>query len=143
VSSENRLKQLRQLLSRLERMPESPETERMLREVRARVVDVETGEKPRAMLPADSAASFAAAPEPRPAPRPKPVASPRPARPAPQRQATPAPVPASVSAAQDREWLALMAKNEVLSLDDSGQLSPAGEERSKTDRHPWRRGLRG
>lgn len=52
VSNQNRLKRLRDLLDELERLPPSAERERMLREVRARVVDVDTGESPRAMLPA-------------------------------------------------------------------------------------------
>src|SRR6185437_9270954 len=53
VSSEHRLQRLRELLARLEQLPASPETERMLAEVRSRLVDVDTGVTPRAMLPVD------------------------------------------------------------------------------------------
>jgi len=48
-----------------------------------------------------------------------------------------------MSAAEDRKWLALVATNEVLSLDDAAQLSSAGEARVGDDRRPWTRGLRG
>jgi len=48
-----------------------------------------------------------------------------------------------LSVAEDREWLSPVATNEVLSLDDSAQLSPAGEARVGHDRRPWTRGLRG
>ena len=53
MSSENRLRRLRELIAKLEALPASAETERMLREVRARLVDVDTGVTPREMLPAD------------------------------------------------------------------------------------------
>src|SRR5215218_10103554 len=53
ASREHRLKRLRELRDRLERMPASAERDRMLQEVRARVVDVDTGVTPRPMLPAD------------------------------------------------------------------------------------------
>jgi hypothetical protein len=145
---------LRELLARIEQLPASSERERMLGEVRARVVDVDTGVTPRAMLPVD--------PGPRTAPAPKAVASTRadrdrgcPDGPPPQRsKAVPGAPPEAVSAsgagaaavglsaAEDREWLSLVATNEVLSLDDSAQLSPAGEARVARDR-PWTRGLRG
>src|SRR3954451_9717403 len=84
MKDRDRLEQLRALLARLERMPASAEREWMLGEVRARAVDVETGEKPAAMraLSGDGAeAEVAAAPqvprrgtvetEPVPPPKPK------------------------------------------------------------------------
>ena len=53
--SENRLQRLRDLVARLEQLPGSEERDRVLSEVRARAVDVDTGETPRAMLPVDVA----------------------------------------------------------------------------------------
>ena len=135
----------------------------MLSEVRARVVDVDTGVTPRAMLPVDLVPPLATDPGPPTAPAPNAVARTRadhdggrPDRPSPQRsKAVPAaphePVSASgprttavgLSAAEDRKWLALVATNEVLSLDDSAQLSSAGAAQGGHDRRPWTRGLRG
>jgi hypothetical protein len=146
---------LRELLARIEQLPASSERERMLGEVRARVVDVDTGVTPRAMLPVD--------PGPPTAHAPKAVARTRADhdrrcrdRQHPQRSETvPAAPPDAVSAsgpgttavgfsaAEDRKWLALIATNEVLSLDDAAQLSSAGGARVGHDRRPWTRGLRG
>ena len=64
MSDRDRLEQLRGLLDRLERMSASADRDWMLREVRARAVDVETGVKPAALraLPQDEAdAEIAAA----------------------------------------------------------------------------------
>jgi hypothetical protein len=146
MSSEDRLRRLRELIARIEQLPPSAETERMLREVRARVVDVDTGATPRAMLPVDPVpppATDAGRPMPQ---APQTVAGTR-ADPAPARRkpvpAAPPTKAAGLSAAEDREWLALMATNEVLSLDDSGQLPSSDKPRDARDRRPWRRGLRG
>jgi hypothetical protein len=49
--ADDRLRRLRALIDRLERVPASPESEWMLREARARMVDVETGERPGEMRP--------------------------------------------------------------------------------------------
>src|SRR5690349_19939495 len=46
MSDRDRLEQLQGLVARLERMPASAERDWMLREVRARAVDVETGVQP-------------------------------------------------------------------------------------------------
>jgi hypothetical protein len=46
-----RLERLRDLATRLEQLPASDARERMLAEVRSRAVDLDTGVKPRAMLP--------------------------------------------------------------------------------------------
>jgi hypothetical protein len=163
VSSEHRLRRLRELLARIEQLPASSERERMLGEVRARVVDVDTGVTPRAMLPVDLIPTLATDPTPPTAPAPKAVARTRADHDRrcrdgqhPQRSKTvPAAPPDAVSAsgprttavglsaAEDRKWLALVATNEVLSLDDAAQLSSAGEARVGHDRRPWTRGLRG
>ena len=135
----------------------------MLGEVRARVVDVDTGVTPRAMLPVDPVPTPVTDPGPPTAPAPKAVASTRahqgrrcrdgqpPQRSKALAAAPPDAVSASgprttavgLSAAEDREWLALVATHEILSLDDSAQLSSAGEARVAHDRRPWTRGLRG
>jgi hypothetical protein len=127
---------LRELAAQIEQLPASPESEWMLREVRARLVDVDTGVTPRAMRPADPAPTV---------PAPKAVASTRADRPAPagRKSVHAAPPAVGLSAAEDREWLLLVATNEVLSLDDSAQISPSGEPRAAQDRRPWTRGLRG
>src|SRR4051812_35541869 len=49
--ADDRLIRLRALVAELERLPASPKTEWMLAEARARMVDVETGERPRALRP--------------------------------------------------------------------------------------------
>ena len=163
VNSEHRLWRLRELLARIEQSPASSDRERMLSEVRARVVDVDTGVTPRAMLPVDLVPPLATDPGPPTGPAPKANEGTRadhdggcPDGPRPRRtKAVPAApnetVSASgartnavgLSAAEDRKWLALVATNEVLSLDDSAQLSSAGEARVGHDRRPWTRGLRG
>ena len=163
MSSEHRLRRLRELLARIEQLPASSERERMLAEVRARVVDVDTGVTPRAMLPVDPIPTLATDPRPPTDHAPKAVARTRAAHDRrcrdaqpPQRSKTVAAAPpyavsaacprttsVGMSAAEDRKWLALVATNEVLSLDDAAQLSSAGEARVGHDRRPWTRGLRG
>ena len=135
----------------------------MLGEVRARVVDVDTGVTPRAMLPVDLVPTLATNSGLPTAPAPKAVASTRgdhdrgcrDGQPPQRSKAVAAAPPDAVSAAgprttavglsaaEDRKWLALVATNEVLSLDDAAQLSSAGEARVGHDRRPWTRGLRG
>jgi hypothetical protein len=51
VAADDRLTRLRALIAKLERLPASPKAEWMLAEARARMVDVETGERPRALRP--------------------------------------------------------------------------------------------
>src|SRR3990170_3404434 len=51
MSGKRRFEQLKDLVARLEQLPSSAERDRVLAEVRARAVDLETGVKPRAMLP--------------------------------------------------------------------------------------------
>ena len=163
MSTEHRLRRLRELLARIEQLPASSERERMLGEVRARVVDVDTGVTPRAMLPVDLVPTLATNSGLPTAPAPKAVASTRadhdrgcPGGPSPKRsKAVPGAPPEAVfpsgprtsavglSTADDREWLSPVATNEILSLDDSAQLSLAGEARVGHDRRPWTRGLRG
>ena len=141
MSSEHRLRRLRELLARIEQLPASSERERMLAEVRARVVDVDTGVTPRAMLPVDTVPTLPATDvDRRPQERRKSVPVPRPEAVTPSAART---TTAGLSAADDREWLSLVATNEILSLDNSAPLSPAGEAPVGHDRRPWTRGLRG
>ena len=71
MNDRDRLDQLRGLLDRLERMPASPDRDWTLAEIRARVVDVETGTPPTPMRPRQQdelAAELAAEQVPRTAP---------------------------------------------------------------------------
>jgi hypothetical protein len=160
VTSGNRVKRLRELVDQLERLPESPERDRMLREVRARVVDVDTGAVPRAVLPVDPDATPAADPgSPAPqAPRAAPatpagagrlrraMAHPEPAKRAhvPPREAEPRPRPnvAADGPSRGTEDLLALAADELLSLDDSEPVSES-EGQSGSSAAPWTRGLRG
>jgi hypothetical protein len=53
MRTDPRLQRLRDLAARLEQLPASEARERMLTEVRSRAVDLDTGVKPRAMLPVE------------------------------------------------------------------------------------------
>jgi hypothetical protein len=117
-----RLRRLRELVEQLEQLPASAERERMLREVRGRFVDVETGAPARAMLPVEPEPIPASRPAPRPARKPRSVLS----RPADMTVAPPEPAPPVEPAS--------LGTAELLSLDDAAQLPPA---------RPWTRGLRG
>jgi hypothetical protein len=151
MSSEHRLRRLRELLNRIEQLPASSETERMLREVRARLVDVDTGVTPRPMLPVDPDPMLATGPGPPTAHAPKAPARPpvdhdrgrREGPPPGRRKPVHTAATAGLALAGDRGWLSLVASDEVLSLDDASPLLPAGEARAGHDSRPWRRGLRG
>jgi hypothetical protein len=111
------------LVARLEQLPDSPERERMLAEVRARAVDLETGVTPRAMLPVEMSRLMRdekprTVPAPAPPRRPAIVA--RVAAPAPRE---PQPTTASID---------LLANEERLSLEESSAPHRA-----------WQHGLRG
>ncbi len=129
TSSEQRVKRLRELIEQLEQLPPSAERERMLREVRARAVDVDTGEQPSAMRPAaldsvERALGYEARRR-RPIPAPEPAA-----RPVHEPPGERVPVDDFTVTTTD-DWV----PDDVLSLDDSPSL-PMGA-------GPWRRGLRG
>ncbi len=55
MTTDVRLKRLRDMIVQVEQMPPSPERDRVLQEIRARAVDVDTGVSPRAMLPVEPA----------------------------------------------------------------------------------------
>ena len=51
MTTRRRVKRLQDLVDQIAQLPGSPERDRLLSEVRSRAVDVDTGVKPRAMLP--------------------------------------------------------------------------------------------
>jgi hypothetical protein len=126
MSEEGRLTRLRSLIARLERLPASPESEWMLREARARLVDVETGERPAEMRPR--------AEDPPPERRREVVVKrpPKPPSEAPARRDQPE--------RPDDTGAAPIGTDGLLWLED-----PASEARDDDDPEPrpWRRGLRG
>ena len=135
MSSQDRLKRLRELLDHLERLPASPERERMLREVRGRVVDLDTGVQPRAMMPVDAETIQAAEAAP-PTPR-APKAARRMLVDANRRpRAVPPPAPAEPAPFTSLEI------QEVLSLDDSAPPERRDAHPARST-GPWTRGLRG
>jgi hypothetical protein len=139
ASSEHRINRLRQLLAQLERLPASPERDRMLREVRARVVDVDTGDEPTTLLAGYAESALAADPrvQARQAPKAVPPAPPEPPKPG------AAPHGAGVGQVTTGAADPLpLAPDEVLSLDDSDPFWPADAPADLTVA-PWTRGLRG
>jgi len=132
-ASGNRLQRLKDLLARLEQLPASEERDRILSEVRARAVDVDTGETPRAMLPVDPAVlpPVVLAKARLAAPRTSFVAPYKP------RTVRPIPPPTPPSAPPtERPMVELLSVDERLCLDDT----PAPDAQAP---RPWERGLRG
>jgi hypothetical protein len=141
MSGDNRLQRLRDLIGRLEQLPESDERDRVIREVRARAVDLDTGVTPRAMLRIDPAGIRPDRRAAHTAPLPEPAKL---ARATPQKDCPPPAlrwsrspmrgVPAPVTHSID-----LLAAGERLCLEDS----PVAEAPEETAHRPWARGLRG
>jgi hypothetical protein len=129
MTVDRRIERLRDLVSRVERMPASPERDRVLREIRARTVDLDTGVRPRPMRPVDPAPPIRRAGKPRrmTVPAPEPVQAPR---------TTPAVMSPRAPLART---------DELLSLEDSPWLWPSagGQEPAGQAVRPWTRGLRG
>jgi len=73
MSGDQRLNRLRALADRLERLPTSAQHEWILSEVRARAVDIETGEPPRPMRALDPDAAVSTFQPPGRVPTPEPV----------------------------------------------------------------------
>jgi hypothetical protein len=130
MTRQQRLKRLRDMIAQLERLPATPARERMLREVRARIVDVDSGVPPRAFPAADVESILAdslAARARKPAAerrRPRPIPVPEPAKP--------------VEVAPSVEFEADI----VLNFDDSMSFWPDKAEEAPAQA-PWTRGLRG
>jgi hypothetical protein len=140
MNDRDRLEQLRALLVRLERMPASAERDRMLGEVRARAVDVETGETP---MPARALSEDGAEPEPAPKPRRRPPSRRPPARAAWSASRTRLATPASRSSpagarqrAGHESVVDLLEQGGELCLDDQPAVADGAS-------RPWSRGLRG
>jgi hypothetical protein len=136
VNSERRLNRLRELLDQLERLPPSAERERMLREVRGRLVDVDTGVPPRPMMPVDADSAPADDPAARPT-RPRAPARGAHADEVRRARALPRPEPAQP------DFVASLGPDEMLSLADSVPPAPRPESRPGPTARPWTRGLRG
>ena len=135
MAIDRRLNRLRALVDRLERLPASERREWMLREARARMADVETGDEPRALRAlADEPPHAARESTPRPRAR-RPVKPPSPERP-------PAPDPAPAPISWTEPSPATLASDELLWLGDPAGdgLAEPGDDTAKTA--PWRRGLR-
>jgi hypothetical protein len=141
MATGRRVKRLRDLVAEIELLPVSPDRDRLLSEFRCRVVDVDTGVTPRAMLPLR-----------------EPALAPVPRRP-PQRDRAPsitriAPPPSARAVEFARHASAASrSKNleepfwvdERLSLEDSLRLSPLPHVRTRSERAvpSWTLGLRG
>ena len=137
MNDRDRLEQLRGLLDRLERMPASPDRDRTLADVRARVVDVETGTPPTPMralpqdeLEAERAADRVARAEAATGAKTRPPAPSRRV----QRASPAAPAPPVPVRARGREDVVdLLEQGGTMCLD----------ERETAARRPWSAGLRG
>lgn len=143
MGSEHRVKRLRELIEQLERLPATAERDQMLREVRARVVDVDTGVAPDgpALDPGALPGRLRRAPAPPPpavtrAVRPEPPVAPRlaPAKPAPPPQPR-------ADEPEGPDGVLSLAADDVLLLDDPPYLP--GDEQGEARVAPWTRGLRG
>jgi len=136
-----RVNRLKNMVDRIERLPVSEVRDRLLREVRSRAVDVDTGVTPRAMLPLRELA-----PPPMLRRPPKRGSAAIISRAAP-RSPTPAVEPARRSAAARGEKEPQQSAGPVdrLSLEDPLQLSPLPYIRVRGNRTvpPWTFGLRG
>ena len=139
MATARRVKRLRDLVAQIELLPDSPDRERLLSEFRSRVVDVDTGVTPRAMLPVrESAPVLRRPPERDRAPSITRLAPPPPA-PAVE-LARPASVAGRSKNVEEPFWV-----DERLSLEDSLRLSSLAPVRTRGDRAvpSWMLGLRG
>ena len=141
MATRPRIKRLHDLLDQIAMLPVSPERDRLLTEIRSRAVDVDTGVKPRAMLPMQE-------PSPPPVVRTPPqrerVRAPRRRSPPPAAPAVelPRPAPAAGRSKLLEEPLKVDGR---LSLEDSLLPSPLPLVRTRGARAvpPWTLGLRG
>jgi hypothetical protein len=143
MAAGQRVKRLNDMVDRIERLPASEVRDRLLREVRSRAVDLDTGVTPRAMLPLREPAAPAAPMLRRPPTRnktttirravsqpPAPAVEPPRSRPAAQPRTEP----------QQSVW-----RDDHLSLEDTLQRAPLPYVRVRGNRTvpPWTFGLRG
>jgi hypothetical protein len=141
MSGDDRLERLKNLVARLEQLPGSVARDRVLGEVRARAVDLDTGFTPRAMLPVDPA-GIAGELEPDRR-RTRFVAPPATAKVAPTApSAPPRPVKSPPTLrAPATHAIDLLAADERLCLDEPPPLH--AEAPGEQAHRPWQRGLRG
>jgi hypothetical protein len=133
--ADRRLERLREVAERLEQMPPSPERDRVLAEVRGRVVDLDTGFTPQPMRPVEPDPAESPDPPDRPAP-PARVTPRKPERTAPRDAVPPEPRQPPPDADDDP----LAAAADLLSLDDA---SPPADPDDPDAGGAWRKGLRG
>jgi hypothetical protein len=142
MNGDRRLERLRELVGRLEQLPGSDERDRVIREVRARAVDLDTGEAPRAMLTVDAVVFTGIRPDPRaaqPIPLPELVKVTRRS----SRKDCPPPrwSPVLRAPALVTDSIDLLAAGEQLCLEELPPLH--AETPGEPDHRPWARGLRG
>ena len=132
-----RVERLKGLVDALERLPESEERDRLLREVRSRAVDLDTGVTPRAMLPVHEPTLAPVVPKPPKRHSPSSVTVTAQPERAP---AVELPLPAS---AANPSWDAtnVLWASEHLSLEDSPDFPPLPNGDPAV--RPWTLGLRG
>jgi hypothetical protein len=142
VNDVHRIKRLRALLAQLEQLPATAERDRMVREVRARVVDVDTGVDPVTFLPAQLDSMPAQEPEVTLRRAPRAVArNPAGQSRRPRATAPPRPDQPDRSLPHTGDGLPLEA-DMLLCLDDSTPFSPSDADPGHASA-PWTRGLRG
>jgi hypothetical protein len=141
MATGRRVKRLRDLVAQIELLPASPDRERLLCEFRSRVVDVDTGVTPRAMLPLREPALAPVLRRPPHRDRAPSIARMAPPPPAPAVEfARPASAASRSTNFEEPFWV-----DERLSLEDSLRLSPLpmfgrGAKRAVPS---WTLGLRG
>ena len=141
MATGRRVKRLNDMVERIERLPASDARDRLLREVRSRAVDVDTGVAPRAMLPLREPT-----PPPmlrRPPTREKTTIVRRPAYRPPA--AAVEPPRRSTAPTHGTEALQSVRLDDHLSLEDPLQIAPLPHVRVRGNRTvpPWAFGLRG
>ena len=147
MAPDRRLERLRDLLARLERLPASAQREWMLQEVRARLVDVETGAEPHPMRALHEEPVATPVTGTRPVPRSRPkraraAASPR-LLPEDSTPELPPSLPAASRVDGPDPTVAMLGDDEVLWLNDGPEPTESDPADGSTGVAPWRRGLRG
>ncbi len=139
MNDRDRLAHLRGVLLKLERMPATADRDWMMREVRARIVDIDTGVRPAALraLPQDDVTAEIV---------PTVIAAPAPAKPKAPRRApvkiavptSPPPLPALRARTGSDDAVDLLQPGWLLST-----AEPAPETADTATPRPWTAGLRG
>jgi hypothetical protein len=141
MTTERRVARLKEMVARIERLPPSPERDRLVYELRSRVVDLDTGVTPQAIFPPR---------EPAPVPNPRKTSKRNmatnakrtaPVRPPPAVEHAPLTSPSRLQSGE----VPYPSGSEDLSLEDPLQLAPLPDVSGRGGRAvpPWTRGLRG